>query len=472
MSATLAAAHWRKWFAAIVILLVAMALAMAFSPARSLLARLMPQIGSVPHESTAAHKEGGATGHEGHDHSAHGHEGHGDANSLELSQQARSNIGLQLAKIELKPFERTVAIPGIIVERPGRSIIEVTAPLTGTVTRILPIRGEAVTPGEPLFELRLTHEDLVLAQRDYLRTAEELDVIQREIDRLEKLSADGAIAGKTLLERKYEKQKQEAALRAQHQALLLHGLSEEQVQKVRADRSLLQSLTVTVPANREEANDGTHVYQIEDMKVERGQYVNAGDTLAILTDHAELFIEGNAFEKDLAYINRAAEEGRSISAVLESEGIEPEIIPGLKILYLAGRVDPDSRAFHFYVTLPNTMLRDSKAADGHRFVYWRFKPGQRMQLQVPVERWTDRIVLPIDAIAQDGVETYVFQPNGKHFDRRPVCVEYRDQFWAVIANDGSLFPGEQVATTGAQQMQLALKNKAGGGIDPHAGHNH
>ena len=95
-----------------------------------------------------------------------------------------------------------------------------------------------------------------------------------------------------------------------------------------------------------------------------------------------------------------------------------------------------------------------------------------MQVQVPVEQWPDRIVLPVDAVAQDGAEFYVFQENGDHFDRRPVHVEFQDQVSAVIANDGSLYPGDTVAYTGAHQLQMALKNKAGGGVDPHAGHNH
>jgi hypothetical protein len=42
----------------------------------------------------------------------------------------------------------------------------------------------------------------------------------------------------------------------------------------------------------------------------------------------------------------------------------------------------------------------------------------------------------------------------------------------VVANDGTLFPGDRVAMSAAQQLQLALKNKSGGGIDPHAGHSH
>ena len=65
-----------------------------------------------------------------------------------------------------------------------------------------------------------------------------------------------------------------------------------------------------------------------------------------------------------------------------------------------------------------------------------------------------------------------FHPNGDHFDREPVHVEYRDPRQVVIANDGTLLPGDRVAISAAQQLHLALKNKSGGGIDPHAGHDH
>ena len=81
-------------------------------------------------------------------------------------------------------------------------------------------------------------------------------------------------------------------------------------------------------------------------------------------------------------------------------------------------------------------------------------------------------MLPIDAVVKEGAEWFVFQQYGDHFDRRSVHVEYRDQHWAVIAGDGTLSPGDIVAASGAYQMHLTLKNKAGGGVDPHAGHHH
>ena len=81
-------------------------------------------------------------------------------------------------------------------------------------------------------------------------------------------------------------------------------------------------------------------------------------------------------------------------------------------------------------------------------------------------------MLPVDAVVQEGAETFVFRQNGDHFDRIAVHVEDRDPQQVVIANDGAVYPGDVLAAQGAYQMHLALKNQAGGGIDPHAGHNH
>ena len=408
----------------------------------------------------------GVDEHAGHDHAAHA-----ELSSIKLSPQAQANIGLKVAQVELRPFERTISIPGIMVERPGRSTVQITAPVTGVIMRIYPILGEAVRPGQKLFEVRVTHEELVQAQGDFLRTAEELDVIGREIERLEKVALEGVIAGKTLLERQYERQKQLAVQRAQHQALLLHGLSEQQVQTILSTRTLLPSMSVSVPLE-ESTPTAEVVYQVQELKVAKGQHVTAGDTLAVLADHAQLLIQGNAFEKDAAALAKAVKAGSRVSAVVDSEGGSSEVVGDLAILYLSGKVDAESRAFHFYVTLPNELLKQSEPKDGHAFIYWKYKPGQRVQIRVPVERWQDRIVLPVDAVAQDGAESYVFQQNGDQFERRPVHVEYRDQTSVVIANDGSVFPGDKVAVTCAHQLLFEIKNKAGGAPDPHAGHNH
>ena len=379
----------------------------------------------------------------------HAHDHHADANSLALSEQARRSIGITEGDVALSTFRRTITVPGMVVERRGRSRFAIVAPMTGILTRILVTEGESIAADQPLFEIRLTHEELVQAQADLLRSTAEVDVVRREIARLQGIGPEGLIATKTILERKYELQKLEAVLLAQRQTLLLHGLSEQQIDTIIDTRTLLATLTVRAPSPAAQ---------------------NGGS--GTLVDHATLLLEGEAFEQDLAQLAAAAAAGTPITAILEAKASPGRQVEGLTISYVADRIAADSRTLHFYVALPNEVLGEPRVEDGRRFLTWRHKPGQRMQLEVPVEEWPERIVLPAEAVAQDGVESYVFRINGDHFDREPVHVEHRDPRWVVVANDGTLFPGDRIAMSAAQQLQLAIKNQSGGAIDPHAGHNH
>jgi cobalt-zinc-cadmium efflux system membrane fusion protein len=402
----------------------------------------------------------------------HGDAGHSEATSIELSENGLKNIGFQPKTVELGTFVKTISLPAMITERPGRSQIEIAAPLTGVITKIFPIHGAAVEPGGALFTMRLTHEELVGAQRDLIRTSESLAVVNREIDRLESLG-EGIVAGQRILEKQYEKQRLVASLGAERQALVLHGLEPAQVDDILKNKKLLQLITVRAPQHDHEGEGckDDHLFHVQELPVKPGQQIEAGQALAVLADHCELYIEGRAFEDDALLLRRAAREGWDVSASVVTSQQKPETVEGLKLMYLSDHVDAESRAFLFYLSLPNSVAMD-RSSSGHRFIEWRFKPGQRMELHVPVEQWQDRIVLPVDAIVDEGAEAYVYRQNGDHFDRVPVHVEYRDQNSVVIANDGSLFPGDVVAARGAYQMHLALKNQAGGGVDPHAGHSH
>jgi multidrug efflux pump subunit AcrA (membrane-fusion protein) len=396
-----------------------------------------------------------------------------DQTSIKLSKNALKNIGFRPVTVKLGNFDRKITLPAMVVEQPGRNQIHVTSPLTGVVAEVQIVPGEAVEPDSAMFRLRLTHEDIVTAQRDYLLSVENLDVVDREIARLRSLG-EGVIAGKRVLEQQYEKQKLEASLLAGEQALRMHGLSAEQVAEIRKTRRLLQSLTIRAPDHTHEAGGcgGDHLFHVQSIAVSPGEQVEAGRELCVLADHCELMVEGRAFEDDAAPLRQAVKEGWEVSATLLGGKGESEKIDGLKLLYLADKIDPETRAFRFYLQLPNQIVLDQTSPTGHRYLEWHYKPGQRLELRVPVERWTDRISLPVDAVVEEGAEMYVYRQNGNQFERVPIHVEYRDRKSAVVANDGSLFPGDVVAAEGAYQIHLALKNKSGGGIDPHAGHNH
>lgn len=421
------------------------------------------QMAAMPRESDATDKHAEARDHDAAD----------KAGSLELSSQARKNIALKLVTIAISDFERTVSIPAVLVERPGRTEIAVSAPMTGIIQQVYPIQGEAVAPGVPLFELRMTHEDLVEKQSELLRALEELDVVKREVARLDEVTRSGAVAGKRLLERQYEQQKIEAVIRAQRQALVLHGLMEEQIEAIAKQRRLLQSVTIRAPEVTDCGMCGEHteVLQVTALSVTPGEHVETGKRLCTLSDHCQLYIEGKAFQHDAKVLTEAANKNVPVTAIVESNGSGKDKVSDLKILYIENQVDMESRALKFYLRLPNKIVRDDHTPEGQRFIGWRYRPGQRVEVLVPIEQWKNRIVLPVEAVVQEGTDWFVYQEVGRRFQQKPVHVEYRDQHRVVIENDGNLFPGDVVAGKGAYQIHLALKNRSGG-MDPHAGHVH
>lgn len=419
---------------------------------------------------SASSEEPGHDEHAGHDHD-HAHAGHDASTEISLSPQALKNIGYQPITVELANYEKSISLPGMIVERPGKSQIRISAPLGGIVSKVYVIQGEAIEAAAPLFDIRLTHEELVSAQGEFLATTEELDVVNKEIARLEAIT-DGVVPGKRIVDQKYERQKLEGRLRAQREGLLLHGLSTAQIDEIEKSRQLLKSLTIRSPKHEDDADcTGSHLFHIQTIDVQLGQQVDAGTALCVIADHCALYIEGTAFEDDAERLREAAAAGVNVSVDLLVRNQREPAIQGLKLLYLGDQVDQVSRAFHFYIKLPNKIVLD-RTDESHRFLQWQFKPGQRVEVSIPTERWRDRIVVPADAVVGDGAESYVFQQVGKHFHRTPVHVEFRDQKTVVIANDGAVFPGDIIAGKGAFQIHQALKNKSGGGIDPHAGHTH
>ena len=445
-------------------------------------------------KASALDEHGHASGAAGHDeHAGHDHTGHDESNSLELSAQAMANLGLtaeSLQPIALETFHRTLTVPGIVVERPGRTRIEVSTPMSGVITNVLAVEGEAVQPGTPLFDLRITAEELVDSQTELLKTLGDLDVEQREIARLTKITESGAVSQKTLLERQYARDKLENLLVAQQEALRLHGLSDRQIDEITKHRKLFRELRIVAPAPGTKLNDIQLARSdiapasfladvpvpllplvITTMPVHVGQTVPAGATLAELVDYSELAIEGRAFERDSGLLSIVMKKQWRLSAMFEGTE-QRQTITGLELIYSSNAIHVESRTLPFYVRLPNEIVQRGPSPNGHEFVEWKHRPGRRVQLLVPVEELKDQIVIPVAGIAREGAESYVFQQNGTHFDRIPVNVTYRDERMAVIANDGAVFPGDVVTRAGAHQMQMALKNKSGGGVDPHAGHNH
>ena len=455
---------------------------------------------SLPGSSAAkpADDHGDGHGHEGHNHDD-GSSGPSDV--IALSEQARLNLGLKIAAVEPQDFWKRIIVPGQVVNLPGHSERSINSAVQGTILRVHVLQGQTVRPGDALFDVQLTSELLASAQSNLLRILQDIELNEAELKRLTPISESGAISQKLILEKQYEKRRLESSRQVQLQELMVRGLTQAQVKTIVEEKSLIRQFTVRVPivptgveepkptvpqADRGQPrvkiqqavlrsvslNKADPVFIIEKMDIFPGKLVNPGDELCDLALHSVLQLRGEAFETESAQIYRAITERWPVTALFELGDREPLAKNDLEILYASSVTDPKARSFEFFLPLTNELIRDQTSADGRSFRSWRFKPGQQVQLLVPVEKWTERFVVPSEAVVSEGADSFVFKANGKLLQRQAVVIEYRDSRQAVLANDGSIFPGDELAMNQAYSLNLAIKKASGSGVDLHAGHNH
>jgi len=404
-----------------------------------------------------------------------------EAKVLELSAQARKNLGLVSKPARLQTYWRTILIPGEIVDRPGLSDRGVTSPAVGVVTQVYAFPGDTVRAGQHLFTLRLFSEYLQNTQSELFKATRETELVQEQVDRLSEVARSGAIPEAKVIELKNQLRRQSALIQAYRQDLLTRGLSPAQIEQV-TEGNFVSTIDVVAPPVITAPTPATAVqpahlqlvsaqgddlaYEVQELSVELGQQVQAGQLLAKLSNHQSLFVVGHAFKQEAPFLERAAQERRAIAIEFAEDdgGHWPTLDQTFEIRHLANSIDSESRTFDFFIPLTNQSRGYSK--QGETFLVWRFRPGQRARLHVPVEEYKDVYVLPAAAVVREGPEAFVFRQNGDLFDRRPVHVLYEDRRFAVIENDGSLTPGMYLAQSAAASLNRVLKAQAASGEQP------
>ncbi len=402
--------------------------------------------------------------------SADAEHAHSSPEQVRLSPQAIANLGLAIKPLRLESYWRTLPLPGMVVERPGKSDRGVTASIAGVVRQVKAVPGDMVRPGDELFTLRLVSESLQTSQTELYKTAQELEITQDQKKRLEK---GGLVPEARLLEFDYQIQRLNATMRAMRQDLAARGLTPEQISAA-AEGKFLREITVRVPSPPAEPRETElpPVYEVEELKVQLGEQVQAGQVLCTLANHQALYLEGRVFKHEVPLIERTVQEGWPVQVeIAEAAPAQWAALDPRRILFLGNRVDPASQTVPVYLPLVN-QYREYQTED-RTFRVWRFRPGQRVRLEVPVERFDKVFVLPTAAIAREGAEAYVFRHNDEAFERRPVHLVYADRQHVIVSNDGSLFEGNRVAMSGAAQLQRTLKAQAVGEQEhDHEGHEH
>jgi len=403
----------------------------------------------------------------------HDHVFQGPSLEIALSPTAARNIGLNdstITTIEVVDFYRSLTFPAVIVERPGFSTITMPSPVSGVISRIYHETGVAVEPGEPLFDILLNQQELVRTQTEFLALLRQREINTAERQRLANVHPDAIPGQHRTLE--YERFQIDSEIAVQRSVLLLQGLSESDItDSLEQNGTIVRNITVYAPpfvrednvASKAHVDDGEeHFFTIDELYVTVGRNVNVGDSLCRLFDYCKLAIKGKVFATNERFLVHALASGSRVTAAFEGGGSR-EIVEGLYLRSIDNRIDPTRGTLFGYVDLQNrfTVHEVNGETNSRRYVQWHFKPGQRGELSIEYEPLLNCIVLPVDAVARDLQEFSVFEWVGMEVDRKiwrktPVHVLYQTRDVVVIANDGSLHPGDKVATRGASFILAAL----------------
>jgi membrane fusion protein, heavy metal efflux system len=320
------------------------------------------------------------------------------------------------------------------------------------------------------------------SQMELYKTARELEINQDQYKRIEGLAKSGAIAESKLVDLEYQRRRLSALEQGLHFDLAARGLSADQITAASKGKFVTE-VSIRAPERESSgvkskgfaASASDSAYEVEELKVQPGEQVQAGQILCTLARHEDLFIEGRVFKQEAPLLELATQKALPVATEFTEEPTKhwPPLAQPITLRYLGNRIDPASQTVPVYAPLTNQYREYT--LEGKKYRIWRFRPGQRVRLQVPVEQMSDVFVLPIEGVVREGPEAYVFRANGDVFDRKSVHVIYEDRQNVVIANDASVNVGNFVAHNGAAQLNRILKAKAsegGGHGHDHHGHSH
>ncbi|MEX0978927.1 MAG: MchE protein [Pirellulales bacterium] len=419
-------------------------------------------------------------------------EANSPADKIIVGDQAQKNLGLTAKPLKADIFWKTITVQGMVVDRPGVSDRQIVAPAIGIVTRIFHVPGDTVRLGDVLFTLKLSSDSLHQTQTDLYKTSHDITLARARLKRL--VAAGEGVPQVRVIEVEGEITRLEAAVKSYRHELLIRGFSPGDIEGV-SGGELLKEISVVVQAENSGQDPSAAAlvsksaspqgdarplaFELQELKVEAGQQVQAGETLCLLSNHQSLSIEGRAFRDETLLLERSIKEGWPVEVDFQEAagGDWPVVEQTFAIRHIANTIDPVTRTFAILMPLENqskTVNHEDKTQ-----LLWRFRPGQKVRLYIRVEDLDNVFVLPADAVVREGPEAFVFTQNVNTFERKPVHVLFHDRDRVVIANDGSLptyLKGKERWTIAAvvrnAAAQLNRMTKAGSSAVPKGFHIH
>ena len=191
--------------------------------------------------------------------------------------------------------------------------------------------------------------------------------------------------------------------------------------------------------------------QIIKQHVTLGTTVEKSNTLFSILDTDLVWVEGEIHENTLA---RLQDKWQTVSEVRVRVSAYPETIFTGRISHISSVMNPEERTVHFWAEVNNPTHK--------------LKPGMFAEQTIALEKGTEVLSVPLNAVLEDGGSSFVFVELGETYTKQEVVVGARDDRYIEIKE--GLFPEEYVVVRGQHQLLRATASTPQA-LDSH-GHSH
>ncbi len=343
-----------------------------------------------------------------------------------VSAAQLKTLGITLLKLEAPAAIAGMAYAAKVVLPPGQEHV-VSAPVAGVVEQLMVDEQQAVKAGQPL--VRLNSPQFGEMQLKLLEAASRARLSQKTLQREQALLAEGIIPARRVLEAEVAAQDDAARQRLAEAALRLAGIDAAAIRGIAAGGALQDGVVVRARA----------AGMVLGIDIKPGQRVQEADALLRLASLQTLWLDiAMPADRQPATLPKVD----SAAAAIQIVGRDAVAMP-----LSVGTMVSDSQT----VTLRARVTRGTE----------RLRPGEVLQVQVPFAANAAGWALPLQAVARQDDQAYVFVRTDKGFIARPVSVV--SSAGASVQVTGDLKPGQEVATASVIALKAAWQGKSGGG---------
>ena len=330
-------------------------------------------------------------------------------------------------KAQISPFVEELRASGRI-DFNELFLSRIGANVTGRVSEILAVPGQAVKQGDVL--AKITSTELTQSQLAYLKAKSASQLADQAANRAKILYKEDVIALAELQRREAEASSAKAEFRAANDQLRVQGMDQASIDRL-AKSGVIESINnviATIPG------------EIVERKINKGQVVQPADALFTVADLSTLWAISEVPESNSYLIHKGQKASLIIPALRNQE------IEGV-VAHVDSIVNPQTRTVVVRMELPN---RDGQ-----------IKPGMLATMLIESQP-VDKLVVPLGAVVREDNHDHVFiRLDDDTYRMVPVKLGPEGKGYRPVIS--GLKEGQEIATEGAYHLNTERKRQLSGG---------